>query len=278
MRRLGTNRLLLFLLAATLVFGLSNCKDDSDLGEPNREYELVWSDEFNGDSGSLVDPTKWTYDLGKGINGWGNGELQSYTKSAENVSQDGNGNLIISALKNSNGTYTSGRIKTQGIFTQEHGRIEARIMTPAGQGVWPAFWLLGENINQVGWPQCGEIDVMEQQGQKPFITHGSLHGPGYSAGNALTADYRLETDRFDDQFYVYAVEWGADYIDFFLNDIKYNTITPAQAPGEWVFNQEFFILLNVAVGGSFVGLPNDNTPFPASMYIDYVRVYKEKQN
>ena len=275
MKELGASSFNLSLTVATLVFGFSHCKDDSGQPLPGREYELVWSDEFNGDSGTLVDLTKWTNDLGKGSNGWGNGELQSYTNNAENVSQDGKGNLVISALKNSNDTYTSGRIKTQGIFTQELGRIEARIKTPAGQGVWPAFWLLGENINQVGWPQCGEIDVMEQKGQKPFITHGSLHGPGYSAGNALTSTYRLETDRFDDQFYVYAVEWGVNYVDFFLNDIKYNTITPSQAPGDWVFNQQFFILLNVAVGGSFVGLPN-NTPFPASMYIDYVRVYKEK--
>jgi beta-glucanase (GH16 family) len=276
MRKLGINRFTLYSTISILFFGFSHCKDDTGLAVPDREYELVWSDEFNGDSGSLVSSDNWTYDLGNGSNGWGNLELQSYTNNAENVSLDGNGNLVISALKKANGTYTSGRIKTQGIFTQQHGRIEARIKTPAGLGVWPAFWMLGENINQVGWPQCGEIDIMEQQGQKPFITHGSLHGPGYSGGNPITKSYRLETSRFDDDFFIYAVEWGEDYIDFYLNETLYHSVKPSQAPGEWVYNQPFFILLNVAVGGSFVGPPNENTPFPAKMYVDYVRVYNEK--
>jgi len=237
---------------------------------------LVWNDEFTGDSTSSVDPTKWTYDLGTGSNGWGNNELQSYTDAVRNVSLDGKGNLIITALK-SGSQYTSARIKTEGLFAHEWGRVEARIKTPRGQGIWPAFWMLGGNIGTVGWPQCGEIDILEQKGQYPFITYGSLHGPGYSGGNALTNSLRLETGNFTDDFNVYAVEWGVDYIDFFVNETLYSSIQSSDVNGEWVYNQPFFLLLNVAVGGSFSGSPNDKTPFPASMLIDYVRVYKEKR-
>jgi beta-glucanase (GH16 family) len=242
---------------------------------PDRSYELVWSDEFDGDLGNLVDSSKWTYDLGTGQGGWGNGELQTYTNNPENVSMDGEGNLVINAIKTSGGSYTSARIKTEGLFTHQKGRIEARIKTPSGQGIWPAFWMLGENIDKVGWPQCGEIDIMEQKGQYPFITYGSLHGPGYSGGSAVTNSYRLDEGRFDTEFYTYAVEWGDDYIDFFLNDNLYKRVLSSDVTGEWVYNQPFFLLLNVAVGGTFSGFPTENTPFPVSMYIDYVRVYKE---
>ena len=274
MKRLKINRVFLILLALVFTVGLTNCNDDSQV-LPDRQYELVWSDEFDGDSATKVDATKWTYDLGKGTNGWGNNELQSYTDETDNVSLDGQGNLVIRAVETSKGVYTSGRIKTEGLFTQKYGRIEARIKTPAGQGMWPAFWMLGENITQVGWPQCGEIDIMEQRGQQPFTTHGSLHGPNYSAGNAITDDYRLEVGRFDRAFYTYAVEWGPDFIDFYVDDNLYQQVRPSDAPGEWVYDQPFFIILNVAVGGSFVGPPNDNTKFPGAMYVDYVRVYKE---
>ncbi len=272
--RSGAKAFILSVFILMLICGLCGCKDKTDQAAIDREYELVWSDEFNW-FGSGLDTNKWRYDLGKGINGWGNGELQSYTDNPDNVAVDGFGNLVINALKISDGVYSSGRIKTQGLFSHEQGRIEARIKTPAGQGIWPAFWMLGENINQVGWPQCGEIDIMEQKGQTPFITYGSLHGPGYSAGSAITNSYRLETGRFDDDFFIYAVEWGDDYIDFFLNETLYKSVSKVEVPGEWVYNQPFFIILNIAVGGSFVGLPDDNTPFPASMYIDYVRVFKE---
>lgn len=261
------------LLVMLLV--LTQCTKDPNPVLPNRSYELVWSDEFEGNAGSAVDGSKWTYDIGTGDNGWGNNELQTYTDKAENISLDGEGNLVITALKKS-GNYTSSRIKTQGLFTHQFGRIEARIKTPAGQGIWPAFWMLGGNINTVGWPQCGEIDILEQKGQYPFITYGSLHGPGYSGGDAVTKSFRLETGNFQDEFFVYAVEWGEDYIDFFVNDNLYQRIQASNVPGEWVYNQPFFILLNLAVGGTFAGSPNDNTPFPATMLVDYVRVYKEK--
>lgn len=276
MKQSIANRISLAFLFVLSLAGISSCTDDADQVEPGRQYELVWSDEFTGDSGSSVDPDKWAYDIGTGVNGWGNNELQRYTNKPENVALDGKGNLVIRALKKSAGVYTSARIKTEGLFTHKYGRIEARIKTPAGQGMWPAFWMLGENINTVGWPKCGEIDIMEQRGLYPFITHGSLHGPGYSGGSAITKSYRLDEGNFTDEFYVYAVEWGVDYIDFYLNGTLYNSVKSETVSANWVYNQPFFILLNVAVGGTFVGSPNDNTPFPGSMYVDYVRVYKEK--
>ncbi len=192
---------------------------------PDRNYELVWSDEFDADAGSAVDATKWTYDLGTGQNGRGNNELQTYTNAAQNIALDGNGNLQINAIR-SGGSYTSARIKTEGKFTQQFGRIEARIKTPSGAGIWPAFWMLGSNIDEVSWPQCGEIDIMEQKGSQSNITYGSLHGPGYSAGQALTTPYGLKNGRFDTDYNIYAVEWGEDYVDFFVNDFLYKRLTP----------------------------------------------------
>ncbi len=264
------------LLISTLAIFMAGCEVEAVQTLPDRDFELVWSDEFEGTAATSPDATKWTFDLGTGQNGWGNNELQTYTQSAQNVALDGLGNLVITARKDQFGNYTSARVKTQGIFTQKYGKIEARIKTPTGTGMWPAFWMLGSNIDSVTWPQCGEIDIMEQKGKFSNITYGSIHGPGYSGGEAITTPYALQNDRFDNNFYVYAIEWNADKIDFFVNDYLYKRITPADAPGEWVYNQPFFLIMNVAVGGNFGGPPNSNTPFPGSMYIDYVRVYKEK--
>lgn len=261
------------LSIGTLIAG---CEVEAVQKLPTRNFELVWSDEFDGDSAAALDTAKWNYDLGTGQNGWGNNELQSYTQSPQNVSLDGLGHLLITARKDQFGNYTSARIKTQGIFTQQYGRFEARIKTPTGAGIWPAFWMLGSNIDSVTWPNCGEIDIMEQKGKNSNITYGTIHGPGYSGGEAISAPYSLPNSRFDLDFYVYAVEWSADKIDFFVNDYLYKRITPADAPGEWVFNQPFFLILNVAVGGNFGGPPNNFTPFPGVMAVDYVRVYKSK--
>jgi beta-glucanase (GH16 family) len=268
-----SNKIILMAIIAIVV---ASCKVEPIQTLPERNFELVWSDEFEGDSAAAPDAAKWTYDLGTGQNGWGNNELQSYTNNPRNVSLDGKGNLVITALKNSNGSYTSARVKTQGLFTQQFGKIEARIKTPTGSGIWPAFWMLGNNITAVSWPQCGEIDIMEQKGKFSNITYGSIHGPGYSGGQAITTPFALANDRFDNDFNIYAVEWNESKIDFFVNNYLYKRITPAEVPGEWVFNQPFFIIMNIAVGGSFVGPPNASTPFPGSMTIDYVRAYKEK--
>lgn len=264
------------LIVITLVTALAGCDIEPEQSLPERNYELIWNDEFDGDSGIAPDASKWSYDIGTGTNGWGNNELQTYTKSAANVSLTGNGMLMIRAIKSSTGDYTSARLNTSGIFSTQYGRIEARIKTPTGSGIWPAFWMLGNNIDAVGWPQCGEIDILEQNGKFSNITYGSLHGPGYSGGESITTPYAFSNKRFDTDFYVYAVEWRENTVDFFVNDLLFKRLSPDEVPGEWVYNHDFFLILNLAVGGNFVGSPNDNTPFPATMLVDYVRVYREK--
>jgi beta-glucanase (GH16 family) len=270
------NNIIKTVLFSTLVAIMAGCDIDPKQSLPDRNYELVWSDEFDGDSGTAPNAAKWAYDLGTGQNGWGNNELQTYTNKPENISLDGKGHLAITALKSGSGNYTSARINTDGIYTQQYGRIEARIKTPTGTGMWPAFWMLGSNRKTVGWPQCGEIDIMEQRGKYSNITISTIHGPGYAGGEAVTKPFGLQNDRFDTDFNLYAVEWGENYVEFFVNDYLFSRVTPQDAPGEWVFNQPFYLLLNVAVGGNFGGPPNNNTPFPGSMLVDYVRAYKEK--
>jgi beta-glucanase (GH16 family) len=258
----------------------AGCEDDEN-AIVKRNYQLAWEDNFAGAAGQSPDATKWAFDIGigPGNDGWGNQELQYYTERPENISLDGNGNLTITA-KNENyagRAFTSARIKTQGIFDQAYGRFEARIKMPWGPGIWPAFWLLGSNIDEVGWPKCGEIDIMEYRGQQPNLVHGTVHGPGYSGGAAITKSFGFENDRFDKAFHIYAVEWGPDYIDFFVDDTVYQRITPDEVTGEWVFDQPFFIIMNVAVGGNYVGFPTSQTPFPQQLLVDYVRVYQESK-
>lgn len=260
----------MLLLMSLAFFG---CESDSFQKLDQRDWTLVWSDEFNGAAGEQPDASKWTYDIGTGQDGWGNLELQSYTSNPENVSMDGEGNLVITALQDGS-RFTSGRIKTQGLFSQKYGRFEARLKTPYGPGLWPAFWMLGDNIETVSWPQCGEIDIMELRGQEPHIIHGSIHGPGYSGGNPVSKSYALKNGRFDTDYHIYAIEWDENKIDFFVDDYLYQRIEAGDVPGEWVYDQAFFIILNVAVGGNYVGFPTAQTPFPQRMIIDYVRVYK----
>jgi beta-glucanase (GH16 family) len=251
---------------------------------PTEGYALIWSDEFNGKNGSLPDPAKWTYDVGG--TGWGNHELEYYTTRRENARIE-NGNLVITArqelYKAPDGTefdYTSARLKTQGLFSQAYGRFEARIKLPAGQGLWPAFWMLGDNFGSAGWPKCGEIDIMENVGKEPGINHGSLHGPSSTAATSdLTATISLPAgQQLSDGFHVYAVEWEPDAIRFYLDANLYATFSAAQWPpgGTWVFDHRFFLILNVAIGGDWPGSPDDSTEFPQTMLVDYVRVYKRK--
>ncbi len=260
------------LLLGSMVF-FPGCEADEFQKLDERNWQLTWSDEFDGAAGESPDPEKWVYDLGRGDNGWGNEELQVYTDAPENISMDGEGNLVITALQSGN-SYTSARIKTLGRFAQQYGRFEARLKTPYGPGLWPAFWMMGANIETVSWPQCGEIDIMELRGQEPHIIHGSIHGPGYFGGNPITKGYSLDRARFDNEFHLFAVEWDEDKIDFFVDDFLYQRILRDDVPGEWVFNQPFFMLLNVAVGGNYVGFPTADTPFPQRMTVDYVRVYQ----
>lgn len=267
-------RSILYLAIVSIAFYGCDTVDTQQL--PERNWQLVWSDEFNGPAGTLPDSTSWNFDIGTGQDGWGNQELQYYTDRQENVSMNGEGQLVITIRNESFGgrDFTSARINTKDHFEKQYGRFEARIKNPHGPGIWPAFWMLGSNIDEVGWPQAGEIDIMEMRGQQPSVVIGSLHGPGYSGGSAVSGLYGLENNRFDTDFFVYAIEWFPDRIDFFVDDFLYNRIRPSDVPGEWVYNQPFYILLNVAVGGTFVGFPNVQTPFPQQMLVDYVRVYE----
>ena len=255
------------ILFFTALLALSACGDNTGLEE--RSYEIVWQDEFDTDG--APDESKWVYDLGGG--GWGNNELQTYTNNTQNIRKE-DGSLMITAI-NTGGSFTSARIKTQGKFDQAYGRFEARIKLPWGPGIWPAFWLLGADIETNPWPACGEIDIMEYRGQEPNLIHGSVHGPGYSGGAAITKSYGFPNDRFDVEYHLFAVEWGEDFIQYFVDDVLYQEITPGDLTGDWVFDHPFFIILNVAVGGDYVGFPTEDTPFPQTMYIDYVRVYEE---
>jgi beta-glucanase (GH16 family) len=272
-------KVLTYFIALSIGCTFITCNKDGEGQKlPKREWTLSWSDEFNDNLVSSPDTSKWSYNIGVGPNndGWGNQELQYYTDRLDVVSTDGKGNLRIVAKKeNLNGReFVSGRILTKGKFSQKYGKIEARIKTPSGPGIWPAFWLLGNNIDTVQWPNCGEIDIMELKGNQPYTIFGSLHGPGYSGGNSKSGTYSLMNDRFDNDFHIYAVEWNEDRIDYFVDGYLYNRISKTDVSGKWVFDQPFYIILNVAVGGNFVGFPNINTAFPQTMQVDYIRAYK----
>lgn len=259
------------LLLSTLLFLFLGCTDDTQ--KVVNFTTLVMQDEF--DKNGAPDPNLWGFDIGRGQNGWGNNELQFYTNRSKNVTVK-DGNLVITAEKESFGgaEYTSARLITKGKFEQTYGRFEARMKLPWGQGMWPAFWMLGADIDTKSWPLCGEIDIMEYRGQNPSTMLGTVHGPGYSGGQSIGKSYTLKNGRFDTEFHVFGVEWGPKYINFYVDNVLYNQITPADVPGEWVFDKPFFLLMNLAVGGSFVGSPNSETVFPQTFLIDYVRVYK----
>ncbi|HHP7242787.1 MAG TPA: family 16 glycosylhydrolase [Cyclobacteriaceae bacterium] len=266
------NAIIKISLLTILTLGFTSCVDEDQT--VTTLDNLVMSDEF--DTPGAPNPAMWTFDIGTGQDGWGNQELQYYTDRPENVRvEDGMLKIIARRESFSGSQYTSARVITLGLFEQLYGRFEARIQLPWGRGLWPAFWLLGNNCDTQIWPQCGEIDVMENRGQQPTIIAGSVHGPGYSAGQAITKEFELSNDRFDTGFHIFGIEWGPDYINFYVDDVLYNQITPEDADGEWVFDDHpFYILLNVAVGGTFVGPPDNNTEFPQTMLVDYVRVYE----
>jgi len=268
------------VLLATLGICRGTGRDLSPQAAESR-WTLVWSDEFNGPDGSRPDAAKWKFEVGG--NGWGNQELQYYTTRPENSFIRG-GNLVIQTLQeNFAGTdrvarnYTSARMTTQGLFEQAYGRFEARVKVPRGQGIWPAFWLLGNDFGKVGWPACGEIDIMENIGKEPSTIHGSMHGPGYSGDFDFTSVYKLPGGvNFFDDFHVFAIEWEPGTVRFYVDQELYSTFTPSRLPAgrKWVFDHPFFIVLNVAVGGLWPGLPDSTTVFPQAMLVDYVRVYK----
>jgi hypothetical protein len=209
--------------------------------------------------------------------------LEYYTDSAENAATDGEGNLVITA-KEADGSltcyygpceYTSARLISWHKAEFAHGRIEARLQVPFGPGLWPAFWALGTDIGEVGWPQSGELDIMEHIGREPTMVYGTVHGPGYSGGAGVGAGYEHpEGQAFSDDFHVFAVEWEPDEIRWYVDGNQFFAATPYDVSGEWVFDHPFFIIMNVAVGGNWPGYPDETTTFPQTMMVDYVRVYQ----
>jgi len=248
--------------------------------------QLVWSDEFDGSEGAAPNPEHWTHETGGG--GWGNDELQYYTDSTENSSLDGVGHLLITARAvdpASSGldcwygpcAYTSARLVTEHKQVFQYGRIEARVKVPAGGGLWPAVWMLGANIREVGWPQSGEIDVMEFVGRSPHEVFGTIHGPGYSGGESISGVRDLGVP-VADEWHDFAVEWSPGRIAWEVDGVTYHEATPPDvAPDEWVFEHTFFLLTNVAVGGNFGGSVSEDVQFPQDLAIDFVRVYEREE-
>lgn len=273
MKRTQIRHILKYPLGIVLLLILGCATDDTQTVV--NFTELTMQDEFDADG--APDSSIWSYDIGSGVNGWGNQELQYYTDRSTNVSVQ-NGVLLITAQRENfeGAAYTSARLLTKDKFEQRYGRFEARIWLPYGQGIWPAFWMLGADIDENPWPGAGEIDIMEYRGQTPTILIGSVHGPGYSGGSAISKEYELENDRFDTGFHVFGIEWGPEYVNFYVDDVLYNQITPDDVTGPWVFDKPFYLLMNLAVGGNFVGPPSPETVFPQTMLVDYVRVYKSK--
>jgi len=247
------------------------------------QWILTWSDEFNAADGSPIDSQKWTAETGG--KGWGNNELEYYTTSTRNARQE-KGTLVIEAIREnytgSDGltrSYTSARLKTQAKFSQAYGRFEVRLKMPAGQGIWPAFWMLGDDIGAIGWPACGEIDIVENIGREPSMVHGTIHGPGYSGAHGIGAPFTLPNNRrFRDKFHRFAVEWEPRQIRFYVDHHLYATRRPEDLPAgtKWVYDHPFFMILNLAVGGYWPGSPDESTEFPQKMLVDYVRVYRRK--
>jgi beta-glucanase (GH16 family) len=237
---------------------------------PPTGWKLTWNDEFDGPS---IDSKNWTYDIGG--HGWGNGEAQFYTARRENARIE-NGMLVIEARreKYEGSYYTSARLKTQGLREFKYGRIEARMKVPAGKGLWPAFWMLGSSIVRNPWPGCGEIDIMEYIGREPDLILGTIHGPGYAGALGLSK-WNRQTYEIAADFHDYAVEWEPGTIRWYYDGVQYFTATRADiGEREWVFDEPFFIILNLATGGQFPGMIGLDTKFPAQLLVDYVRVYE----
>ncbi|MBR8743932.1 family 16 glycosylhydrolase [Nocardiopsis sp. MG754419] len=264
------------LSATALTWTGSDVTENSALtsAEAAEPGELVWSDEFDGAAGDAPDPAYWNHETGD--HGWGNEELQNYTESRENSALDGDGNLVITARQESDGSYTSARMTTQNNIEHSYGRIEARIHLPSGQGIWPAFWMLGSDFPDTPWPDSGEIDIMEFIGSDVGTVHGTVHGPGYSAGDGVGAAYdHPDGGDFSDDFHVFAIDWEPGSLTWSVDGVPFNTITPDDVDGDWVFDQDYFMILNVAVGGQWPGYPDESTEFPQEMKVDYVRVYDQ---
>jgi beta-glucanase (GH16 family) len=251
-------------------------------------WTRVWSDEFDGQGGAPVDTTQWRYDTADGCAsnncGWGNNEKEYYSTAPENIALNGQGQLrIVARTAPASLTcyygpcrYTSAKVTTRGKMEAAHGKVEARIRLALGQGLWPAFWMLGRNIGAVGWPTSGELDIMENRGSAPATTSSAVHGPGYSGNTPFAHEHVLSQGTIADAFHVYSVEWDSLTIRYLVDDTVHYVVGRSQVGqyGNWVFDQPFFVILNLAVGGHFDGDPQSDAIFPATMLVDYVRVYR----
>jgi beta-glucanase (GH16 family) len=245
--------------------------------------KLLWSTEFGGKAGKRPVDFGFVYDFGYG-NGWGNSEVQFYSRSKANASTDGKGKMVITAKRipfdhpvnirycGLGCEYTSARFKTQGKMSFQYGRLEARIKNPPGIGTWPAFWLLGNDLGENPWPDAGEIDIMEGKGTFPNTILGTVHGPGYSGGQGISGSlFNLEP--YVENYHVYAIEWKKNSIKWFIDDELFHEVTPASvSPNEWVFNKRYFLIMNLAMGGLFGGQTSESVT-ETKMYIDYIRYY-----
>ncbi|MFJ6894648.1 ricin-type beta-trefoil lectin domain protein [Streptomyces hokutonensis] len=263
-------------LVASAAIGPAQAASTSDA----QADATTFSDTFDGAAGSAVNSSKWTQETGDNVN---NHEREYYTSGTNNAALDGQGHLVITAKKENPANYqcwygtcqyTSARMNTSGKFSAQYGHVEARMKVPRGQGMWPAFWMLGTDIGSVGWPNSGEIDVMENVGYEPSTIHGTIHGPGYSGANGIGAAYTLANGAaFADAFHTFAVDWAPNSIKWSVDGVVYQTRTPADVGGNtWAFNKPFFLILNLAVGGDWPGDPNSSTAFPAQLVVDSVSV------
>ncbi len=250
----------------------------SGYSTPNRydNMELVWEDEFNLEA---LNEDDWTFEIGNGSSGWGNNELEYYRKENTFFKE---GNLVIQAREESFGgfQYTSSRIITKDKYEFNFGRIDIRAVIPEGQGIWPALWMLGANINEVGWPKCGEIDIMELVGHRPSTVHGTVHYPNPNGDRVMTGTETslAGSKKFSQEFHVFSLIWKEDSIQWLLDDKQFHVVNReilgTQNP--YPFNDPFFFIFNVAVGGDWPGSPDATTSFPQNMIVDYIRVFQEK--
>lgn len=253
-------------------------------GATKNTYKLIWSDEFNRKAGWAPDKTKWTYDTMLGPNS----EKQYYTTSRLNSLHDGKGNMVITSrlitetspyynycLPDLTDTcwYTSARLKTANLVGFKYGKITARIKMPAGQGVWPAFWMLGQDLNEGGtWPDCGEIDIVEAKESQSNLVFGTAHGPNYSGGQGI-GNVFVNNQPLSAAYHTYSIIWKPNRIEWYFDGKLYHTLTPTDVMGNlWPYNQEFFLILNLAMGGTFAGDVDPSVKY-AKMYVDYIRVY-----
>ena len=273
---LPSHYLIFFIFVLLLMVFISACSVLSPATQPTSiaipdGWDLIWHDEFDGEK---IDPENWTFDIGAG--GWGNGEAEYYTARPENARLE-NGMLVIEARqeKYEDSYYTSARLKTQGLQSFQYGRMEGRLKVPSGKGLWPAFWMLGSNFNGNNWPDCGEIDIMEYIGKEPDLVIGTLHGPGYSGALGIS-QWNRQSYNIADDFHTYAIEWEPQEIRWYYEGVHYHTVTRADVGDrEWVFDQPFFFIVNLAVGGQLPGPVGLDTVFPSQLYVDYVRVYEK---